>query len=586
MNNTKLDEAVNICETARRLINLDMFFCVFDKDGRVYYKYPDTDDPSVKIGQIYNDPTGALDEVLRTGKPCFNRIDKSAHDFDIEGNLLPIKDGDEVVGVIGSSYIPVDEFTLAAQQVALKKIFLTIYAINPTANTITELFRSYGQKDYPVNNRTYSSSIHSSCEYYVHPDDKVKFLEFADANTLDERLKNRDSISLELRWKKNDNNYIWIEYEFVKLEDASQASLAYICLVRNIHEKKLIQERSEIERNLLIAELQHKNQSLSKRELFDELTDVYNRRALSRYASLILETSKREKECFYILLADLDNLKYINDNFGHDAGDFAIKSVAKLLKDSMPKGSICIRYGGDEFLVINQFPVGSTEPEKFILKFREKLSRLAQTSIHPYRISASYGAFFDIPEQDATITDCIRLADAEMYSMKQLHRFQSKSTDDLSVSPLSGITNERPTVFILDPLKSVRSTLKKLLSKNFNILEAASVEEMKSLVINPNNLVLVIGDIITVLSREYKDAIKEMEKLADPIPPLVLILRGEDDFLEKRAIEIGTTDFIYRPFNLPIVKNRLTNIINAFMSKNYLDNLKEQQNNIENKDTL
>ena len=299
-----------------------------------------------------------------------------------------------------------------------------------------------------------------------------------------------------------------------------------------------------------------------------------------------METAKREKECFYILLADLDNLKYINDNFGHDAGDFAIKSVAKLLKDSMPKGSICIRYGGDEFLVINQFPVGSIEPEKFILKFREKLSRLAQTSIHPYRISASYGAFFDIPEQDATITDCIRLADAEMYSMKQLHRFQSKTTDDLSVSPLSGITNERPTVFILDPLKSVRSTLKKLLSKNFNILEAASVEEMKSLVINPNNLVLVIGDIITILSREYEDALKEMEKLADPIPPLVLILRGEDDFLEKRAIEIGTTDFIYRPFNLPIVKNRLTNIINAFMSKKYLDNLKEQQNNIENKDTL
>ena len=586
MNNTKLDEAVNICETVRRLINLDMFFCVFDKEGRVYYKYPESDDPAIQIGQIFNDPTGALDEVLRTGKPCFNHINKSKYDFDIEGNLLPIKDGDEIVGVIASSYIPINEFSLVAQRIALKKIFLTIYAINPTANTITELFRSYGQKDYPLNNKTYSSSIHSSCEYYVHPDDRVKFLEFADANTLDERLKNRDSISLELRWKKKNNNYIWIEYEFVKLEESNQASLAYICLIRDIHEKKLIQERSEIERNLLIAELQHKNQSLSKRELFDELTDVYNRKALSRYASLILETAKREKECFYILLADLDNLKYINDNFGHDAGDFAIKSVAKFLKESMPKGSICIRYGGDEFLVINQFPVGSTEPKEFILKFREKLSLLAQTSIQPYRISASYGAFFDIPEKDASITDCIRLADSEMYSMKQLRKFQSKSTDDLSVSPLSGITSERPTIFILDPLKTVRSTLKKLLIKNFNILEASSVKEMKSLEINPDNLVLVIGDIITILSRECEDALKNMKIVVDPLPPLVLILRGEDDFLEKRAIEIGTTDFIYRPFNLPIVKNRLTNIINAFMSKKYLNTLKEQQNNINDKDAL
>ncbi len=584
MKNKKLDEAVSICETARRLITMDLFFAVFDKDCRVYYLYPESGDERLQIGLKYEDPTGALEDVIASGKARFNRIPNSKHSFDIEGNLLPIFDDDEVVGVIAASYVPMNQFALTAQQIALKKIFLSIYAINPEANSITELFRSYDKKEYPINTRTYSSSIHSSCEYYIHPDDKVRFLEFADAATFKVRLKDRSSMNMELRWKRTDNNFVWLEYEIVKVSEGENAGIAYICLIRDIHEKKLMQERNEMERKLLIEELQHKNQFLTKRELFDELTDVYNRKALTRYATLILETSKREHECFYIMLADLDNLKYINDNFGHSAGDFAIKSIAKILKESMPKGSICIRYGGDEFLVINQFPPDSKIPEKFLLKFRERMSRFLHANILPYRISASFGVYFDVPDKNASLTDCIRLADEQMYSMKQLRKNEHKDYDDLSVNPLFGVDANRPSIFIIDPLKDVRTTLKKLFKKNFNIIEASSVEEMKDIIIDHDKLSLIIGDVITVLSREFEFAIKELLPIDTPLPPLVLILRGEDDFLEKRAIDIGVTDFIYRPFNLPIVKNRLTNIINAYMSKKYLEILKNKEYNNTTKD--
>ena len=168
--------------------------------------------------------------------------------------------------------------------------------------------------------------------------------------------------------------------------------------------------------------------------------------------------------------------------------------------------------------------------------------------------------------------------------MKQLRKNEHKDYDDLSVNPLFGVDANRPSIFIIDPLKDVRTTLKKLFKKNFNIIEASSVEEMKDIIIDHDKLSLIIGDVITVLSREFEVAIKEVLPIDTPLPPLVLILRGEDDFLEKRAIDIGVTDFIYRPFNLPIVKNRLTNIINAYMSKKYLEILKNKEYNNTTKD--
>ncbi|MFH0924811.1 MAG: GGDEF domain-containing protein, partial [bacterium] len=76
----------------------------------------------------------------------------------------------------------------------------------------------------------------------------------------------------------------------------------------------------------------------------DALTGLYNRRYLQEY------DQKNLKELFSIMIVDADNFKYINDSYGHNAGDTALKKLGDVIKELHPQRGI--RYGGDEFVVL------------------------------------------------------------------------------------------------------------------------------------------------------------------------------------------------------------------------------------------
>lgn len=84
----------------------------------------------------------------------------------------------------------------------------------------------------------------------------------------------------------------------------------------------------------------------------DALTGLLNRLGFHQERSAFLEEAKQSDEMVTIVLADLDGLKYINDSFGHIAGDRAILAVANALKQSCPEGTLCVRFGGDEMLAL------------------------------------------------------------------------------------------------------------------------------------------------------------------------------------------------------------------------------------------
>ncbi|WP_294429475.1 GGDEF domain-containing protein [uncultured Treponema sp.] len=89
-------------------------------------------------------------------------------------------------------------------------------------------------------------------------------------------------------------------------------------------------------------------QSLLKKAEYDSLTGILNRRAYEE----ICENSAKEKMCMALLLIDIDNFKHINDTYGHDGGDIALKKLALILKDTFRNGDYVARIGGDEFAVI------------------------------------------------------------------------------------------------------------------------------------------------------------------------------------------------------------------------------------------
>jgi len=160
---------------------------------------------------------------------------------------------------------------------------------------------------------------------------------------------------------------------------------------------KEIQLRKDAQEQLGMAmkELKLYNSRLKMECIRDELTGLYNRRGFMKLSKELLDSSKSTPIEFLLLFGDLDNLKNINDQFGHTEGDYAIRKTAELLNQTFENASIISRLSGDEFLVVI---TGATSKDEH--EIREKLlnncNHYNNFSNKPYVISLSMGfAYFD-----------------------------------------------------------------------------------------------------------------------------------------------------------------------------------------------
>lgn len=146
---------------------------------------------------------------------------------------------------------------------------------------------------------------------------------------------------------------------------------------------------------------------------FDELTGLYNRRGLLTLASYQLRIAERTQKDMMLVFADIDNMKWINDTFGHQIGDEAIIRVAEVLRSTFRSADIVSRFGGDEFVVV-AFDFDA-DFSGSVLKRLEK--RLEEDEKWP-TISLSTGfAIFD-PDNPSSIEELITHADRMMYEYK------------------------------------------------------------------------------------------------------------------------------------------------------------------------
>lgn len=163
-----------------------------------------------------------------------------------------------------------------------------------------------------------------------------------------------------------------------------------------------------------------KNKQLSQLYIHDSLTGLYNRMAYENLALPLFQKYMQKKKHLGILFVDADHLKYINDNFGHDMGNLAIRSIASAIHKSCPVGSVCMRYGGDEFVcVIPDFDLPRMHQlEKTIL---HALKEISDVSRFPFPLEASIGS---VIADDAvfSLNDYINLADQKMYATKKARK--------------------------------------------------------------------------------------------------------------------------------------------------------------------
>ncbi len=166
-------------------------------------------------------------------------------------------------------------------------------------------------------------------------------------------------------------------------------------------------------------------QSLVDREIrslavTDELTGLYNRRGFLPAATHQLKLAHRQGVDALLLFCDLDNLKQINDSFGHREGDLALVRAADALEETFRDSDILARLGGDEFAVL-ALDASSPSRQAIVPRIDESLEK-ANAEEARYTLSFSIGvARFD-PHTPTSLGELMGRADQEMYTHKKIHR--------------------------------------------------------------------------------------------------------------------------------------------------------------------
>ena len=143
-------------------------------------------------------------------------------------------------------------------------------------------------------------------------------------------------------------------------------------------------------------------------------------------AEVVADHLVAEGRQIMISFIDMDGLKFINDNYGHNEGDFAIQRLASTISSCCGQDCICARFGGDEFVYFDPNANNSTVANlnRKITKSLESLNKLIQK---PYTISASIGSVITVAKKEDTLFSVIKLADDKMYEVKKEKKAARKS---------------------------------------------------------------------------------------------------------------------------------------------------------------
>jgi len=218
-------------------------------------------------------------------------------------------------------------------------------------------------------------------------------------------------ICIPLFFEKKEFGYIALSYEGNRIDNHFQL------IQWQININQMLQSLCEAKRTgMLVAHLE---------EIYmkDSLTGLYNKHGYNRFEEQLLNRAISENLPLTAFLIDMDGLKQINDTYGHDEGDFAIRVLGQALESTADEGDLCARFSGDEFYML---AVGLSEKEakarvKAIESYLDNYNRLSSKE---YPISCSCGFFSALPSSEYTpdhIRELFTEADKQMYEMKNRH---------------------------------------------------------------------------------------------------------------------------------------------------------------------
>ena len=299
------------------------------------------------------------------------------------------------------------------------------------------------------------------------------------------------------------------------------------------------------------------------RELYmDALTGAYNRRYYE-------DQLKQTEMVAGVAMIDLDDFKLHNDTYGHNAGDLVLETVVNVIRNSIRKTDVLVRFGGDEFLLVM--------PDILEASFQKKLKQI-QNEIHAaevpgysqLQVSVSIGG---VLSTHGTIEDAIHKADQCMYQAKTSKNMVVTESD--LQHETQNITNPSAThkykILIVDDSEMNREILSSILGDEFDILEAADGKECISVIRKyGRDIALVLLDIV-MPEMDGFEVLEFMNKheWIDDIPVIMISSEDSADSV-KKAYEMGVSDYINRPFDVEVVHRRVFNTIKLYAKQRRL----------------
>ncbi len=173
--------------------------------------------------------------------------------------------------------------------------------------------------------------------------------------------------------------------------------------IRDISERKAMEER------------------LREMSTTDEMTGLLNRRGFMEVAARQLEMAQRLETTIFVLYADIDDFKQINDTLGHSMGDEAIKETADILRSTFRQADVLGigRLGGDEFSVLLFSTADTSCDHPVITRLEENLRQRNQATNRPYQLSISTGLVKYDRDNPQSIDELLSASDKTMYACKQ-----------------------------------------------------------------------------------------------------------------------------------------------------------------------
>ncbi len=302
---------------------------------------------------------------------------------------------------------------------------------------------------------------------------------------------------------------------------------------------------------------------VDRNELYlDVLSGLYNRRFYE-------DEIKREHLFAGVAVIDLDDFKLVNDSLGHHAGDLALRAAAQTMLGCIRETDVLIRYGGDEFVLV----IPNIDSATFSRRLRAISVAISQTSVpgnEQAYLSSSIGG---VLSNGRTVDEAVKQADRLMYLAKQ--QGSSVLTDSDSVEE---IDSYKPVLLIVDDSELNRDILKEMLKDDYEILEAENgyqgVELMREY---GSGISLVLLDIIMEGMSGF-DVLSTMVRSGwiENIP-VIMISSEDSDEAVLRAYELGASDYIARPFDIRIVRQRVSNIMRLYARQRRLSSMLAQQ---------